>query len=341
MGMKMLSWPSLAAFAVFAALSVLVSGSGPSPAVAQQSRTLHLATLAPRGSKWMRVFDAWNATLKQTTGGRLSLRVDPGGASVNDRDFVRNMKAGKLDGATLATTGLAEAVPQALVFAVPGLPTDPKALDKARSALADTFRSAFEERGYHLIGWVDLGQVRLMSRGRPVKTPSDLGRMKPWARAEDAVFPALLEASGARPVHVPLSQVQSALGSGRVDVVPASPIAAVSTGWYSSVQYMTGQPMWTLVGATVVRKDVYAGLPSDLQQALDSTGAKAHKLLGAVMRSENQNAYQTLLGRGIKPVDLADPAGWKAAFAKTQSRMQKRYFPAALLARVKKAAGAG
>lgn len=334
-----MKYPVLA-LAALVAVGVSLPGTAAPVASAQQARTLHLATLAPRGSKWMRVFDAWSGSLKKATQGKLALSVEPGSASVDDRAFVRRMKAGRLDGATLAASGLSETVPEALVLAVPGLPDDPAALDKARKALDAKFQAAFEAKGYHLLGWADLGQARLFSNGKPVRTPDDLEAMKPWSRSDDVVFPAVLAAAGARPVQLPLEQVQPALKKGRVNVVPASALAAVGTGWYSDLGYVTADPLWTLVGATVVRKDVYASLPADQRAALDDTATKAHALLRKVMRSEDQSAYRTLTGRGIQATKLGNRAAWSAVARKAQARLAGRYFPASLLAQVKRAAGA-
>ena len=65
---------------------VCLPGTMPRSVGAQEAVTLRIATLAPRGSAWMRVFDAWNNSLRQQTGNRLQLRFYPGGAQGDDAD---------------------------------------------------------------------------------------------------------------------------------------------------------------------------------------------------------------------------------------------------------------
>ena len=87
---------------------------------AEQSYELRIATLAPRGSTWMRVFDAWNNTLQQETKGKLKLRFYPGGTQGDERDVVRKMRIGQLDGAAVTAIGLSLIVRPVLVLQAPG-----------------------------------------------------------------------------------------------------------------------------------------------------------------------------------------------------------------------------
>src|SRR5262245_52176501 len=83
--------------------------------------TLRVATLAPNGSAWMRVLNAWNNTLKQRTNNRLQFRFYAGGAAGDERDAVRKMRVGQMDGAVITTVGLAQIVRPVLVLQAPGV----------------------------------------------------------------------------------------------------------------------------------------------------------------------------------------------------------------------------
>jgi TRAP-type C4-dicarboxylate transport system substrate-binding protein len=68
--------PSLLfAFAAFA-----IPGAVSRSATAAQAVELRLATLAPSGSSWMKVFNAWNLTIKEQTDNAVSLRFYDGGS---------------------------------------------------------------------------------------------------------------------------------------------------------------------------------------------------------------------------------------------------------------------
>jgi TRAP-type C4-dicarboxylate transport system substrate-binding protein len=74
------------------------------PTKAEEGYTFRIASLVPEGSSWMKILNAWNKTLKERTDGRLKLRFYPGGSQGDERDFVRKMRVGQLDGGVVTMT---------------------------------------------------------------------------------------------------------------------------------------------------------------------------------------------------------------------------------------------
>ena len=145
-----------------------VSQSAAEPAV-----ELRIATLAPSGSSWMKVFNAWNKTLQKETNNTLKLRFYPGGSQGDERDFVRKMRAGQMDGAAITTTGLGMLVRPVLVLSVPGILLTYQQLDNVRTKLNARFEKMFDDEGYRLLGWGDVGKTRLFSTTK-LERPSDI-----------------------------------------------------------------------------------------------------------------------------------------------------------------------
>ncbi len=316
-------------------LGVVASGGS---AGAEERFTLRIATLAPRGSSWMKVFKAWNASLKRETGGKLQLRFYPGGVSGDERDFIRKMRAGQLDGASVTATGLGQVVRPVLVLQLPRLLDDYGKLDRARTALAEEFQAQFRTAGFELLGWGDVGRARIFSTHRIVR-PSDLKRTRPWAWREDAIFSTFLKTVGANPVRLGVPEVYPALQTGMVDTVPSSALAAVSLQWYTKLKYVTKQSSSVLIGATILRKEAVEALPEPLRAALRETAGKAHALLNRQVRRDDERAYRTLLQRGIQEVDISGHrAEWEEAARKVRERLAGRLYPRELLRRVERVA---
>ncbi len=321
-----------------AVLVLLGAFVGSGSASAGEQFTLRIATLAPRGSSWMKVFKAWNASLKRETGGKLQLRFYPGGVSGDERDFIRKMRAGQLDGASVTATGLGQVVRPVLVLQLPRLLDDYEKLDRARRALDDEFHRQFRDAGFELLGWGDVGRARIFSTHRIVR-PSDLKRTRPWAWREDAIFSTFLKVVGANPVRLGVPEVYPALQTEMVDTVPSSALAAVSLQWYTKLKYVTKQSSSVLIGATILRKEAVDALPEPLREALRRTAAKAHALLNKQVRRDDERAYRTLLQRGLQEVDIsAHRAEWEEAARKVRERLAGRLYPQALLKRVEQAA---
>jgi TRAP-type transport system periplasmic protein len=329
-----------AALLIAAALALAVPGSMPQTADAQGTTTLRIATLAPQGSSWLKIFNAWNASVKKETNGKLQLRFYAGGVAGDEKDFIRKMRAGQMDGAAVTSTGLGLVVKPVLVLALPGLFEGYPQLDRARDALQGEFEQQFMDNGYKLLGWGDVGEARLFSNAKKIQRPKDLKEVRPWAWRDDVIFTEVLKVIGANPVRLGVPEVYPALQTGMVDTVPASAIAAVSLQWYTRLKYVSKESTSTIIGATILRKDKYDGLPADQRAALDATSVKAHKALKSVIRRDDRRAYRTVLQRGLEEVPARQyQKEWEDVGAKVRQRLSGRLYPASLLKRVQKAGG--
>jgi TRAP-type C4-dicarboxylate transport system substrate-binding protein len=308
------------------------------PTKAEEGYTLRIASLVPEGSSWMKVLNAWNKTLKERTDGKLKLRFYPGGSQGDERDFVRKMRVGQLDGGVVTMTGMSMLIPAMNVLVLPGLLETYEKLDRVREKMAPEFGAMFEKEGFKLVGWGDAGKTRLFS-AQPIKRPSEIKAMRPWVWKDDPIFVEFYQVIGASAVRLGVPEVYPALQTRMVDVISSSAITAVSFQWYTRVKYMTAHNSAIIVGGTMMRKDKYDELPPDLQAAFDSTAASAHEIPNKVVRQEDEKAYKVVVDKGIQPVDAGDgKAEWDEAHKKVRDNLTGRMFPKSLVAAVTAAA---
>jgi TRAP-type C4-dicarboxylate transport system substrate-binding protein len=303
-------------------------------ATAESTTELRIATLAPSGSSWMKVFNAWNLTIQKETDNTLRLRFYAGGSQGDERDFVRKMRAGQMDGAALTNIGLGQLVRPILVLSVPGVLREYEELYEVRAKLGDRFEEMFEQAGYKLLGWGDVGKTRLFSTAR-IERPSDLKRQRPWAWKDDLIFTEFLRVVGANPVRLGVPEVYPALQTGMVDTLPASALAAVSLQWYTRLNYVAARNSGIIVGAAILRKDKFDALTDQQRRVLVETGARAHAALNKVIRRDDDKAYQTVLKRGLTAVDTSEhEAEWTAVSKQVRERLAGRVYPESLLKQV-------
>ncbi|MCC7541412.1 MAG: TRAP transporter substrate-binding protein DctP [Deltaproteobacteria bacterium] len=320
--------------ASFGALAAVVGhGAVAQTPPAPQPTVIRIATLAPRGSSWMRVFNAWDRTLKQRTNKQLSLRFYPGGVQGDERDVVRKMGNGQLDGGAITSVGLGQIVRPVLVLQVPGLFRRYQDIDYVRERLTQELSAQFEQAGYKFLGWGDVGMARVFSN-RPITRPSDFRNVRPWVWRDDPISQAFMEVVGATPVRLGVPEVLPSMQTRIIDTVTASALAAVQLQWAGRVTHVTQQSDTVLVGATVMRKSVFDALPADMQTALMETSAQAHATLVRTIRREDDAAFTTLRGR-LTVTDLTSTqAEWERAAQQTRQRLAGRLYPPALLSRV-------
>jgi TRAP-type C4-dicarboxylate transport system substrate-binding protein len=302
---------------------------------APQPRTLSIATLAPPGSTWMRVFDAWNRELRRRSNGTLQFRFYPGGVQGDESEVIRKIRNGRLDGAAVTAVGLAQVHRPALVFQLPGILHTYEQLDAARNALAPEMDTAFEAAGFKLIGWADVGQSRLFSTV-PIASPSEIARHKPWLWRDDIVMPEFFRAVHANPVPLQLPEVLGALQTNRIDCLFATPVAAVALQWSSRISHVTDLPLSIVLGGTVIGKRQWDSLTEEQRTLIKETGVQFHALARRNLRRDETAAMQALTQRNIRlvPVNAQQRAQWLQVGAQVRQRLAGQVADQALINRV-------
>ena len=305
---------------------------------AEEAVTFRIASLAPAGSSWMKVLNAWKKTLEAETNGRLTVRFYPGGSQGDERDFVRKMRVGQLDGGIVTMTGMSMLVRPMVILVLPNFLDTYEKLDRVRTKMASQFEKMFDQEGFMLVAWGDAGKTRLFSQ-KPIERPSDIKSMRPWMWKDDLVFIEFYDVVGANGVRLGVNEVYPALQTKMVDVVTSSALTAVALQWYTRVKYMTGHNSAIIAGGVVMRKEKVDELPADLKEAFLRTAKRAETLLHKSIRRDDQKAYDVVVKKGIIPTDTSKyKAEWDAAAKQVRTRMAGRVFPKSLLQAVEAAA---
>jgi len=301
--------------------------------------TISMATLAPAGSSWDKVFRAWGNSLKQQTGGAVEFKFFPGGMAGDERDVIRKMKLGTWDAGGFTSIGLSQIARPISILQMGGVFQNYKQLNYVRDQLGPDFESMFQKEGYRLLGWGDAGFGRIFSK-KPILKPEDYKSVRPWVPREDASLPEFMKIIGANGVPLGIPEVFPALQTGMIDTVVASAIAAVALQWFRYITHMSKDANIAIVGATLVREDLFKSLAPEHQKVLLETGKKAHATLIAQVQAEDLKAHKTLLSRGVIEFDpMATPAQqqlWTKANDELIKRLTGRLWSKELLEKVRK-----
>jgi TRAP-type C4-dicarboxylate transport system substrate-binding protein len=310
---------------------LLVPGATPNVVTAQSPTNMRLAMVYPRTSAWGTVFNGWNGSLRTASGGTLQIHIESAGSTGDEVQFVRNIRAGTVDCASLSAVGLAEIDRGLLALQAPGVIGDEAELDRVRTALDAQLRQQFESNGMVLMGWSDLGRARIFST-HAIQAPTDLRTSHPWQLPSDPIFGELLGRVGATGVPLPLSGVLPALTAGTVDTVVASSTAVAALQWRTHLTHVMRPSSAVLIGATVCGKPFYDHLTAAQRTALDSTAVTAHTALRARIRTGDDRAYAELVSRGMVEDDATGhDAEWRAIAQQTRDALVGRLYTRAQL----------
>jgi len=290
-----------------------------SPAFADNSE-LRIATLAPSGSPWMEVLDKGQVELEAKTAGRVAIKYYPGGQQGDERDFVRKMGLGQLDGAAITSVGLAMVDESIRVLELPMMFQSVEEVDYVADRMWSHFQQKFEKKGYKLNDRGEVGWIYVLTKAK-VDSVATLKGQKLWLWGDDQIFSALYKKLGLNSVPLGVPEVDAALTSGKINGCYGSPVAAVALQWYSKVKYMTSMPMSFAIGATVINKKAFDKLSAADKKEFDTIGKANQKKLRKVIRKANQDAQTTMTKKGVTVV--ATPPAMVAEFDKAAQEVWK------------------
>ncbi|MCS6856689.1 MAG: TRAP transporter substrate-binding protein DctP [Sandaracinaceae bacterium] len=300
-----------------------------------QGRTISLATLAPPGSTWMRVFEAWNRELRRRTERALQFRIYPGGIQGDESEVIRKIRSGRLDAASVTAVGLSQVYRPALVFQLPRILPSYEALDRAREAVAAEIEAGFVQNGFRLLGWADVGRSRVFST-QPTLTPADLTSRKPWVWRDDVIMPVFYQTIGATPVPLQVPEVLSAIQTGRVDTLITPPVPCLSLQWCARLGHMTDFPMTIVIGGTIMGQPQWASLTPEQEGVLAETAKQFHELARRNLRRDEEEAIRNLRERGMSIHSLTEAQRneWLAVAARVRARLVGQVAEQPLIERV-------
>ena len=261
--------------------------------------TLKFATLAPAGSTWMNLLEEWGRSVHERSNGRLEFKFYPGGVQGDEPDVLKKIRFGQLHGGAFTGYGIGQMYSPARVLEMPFLFDNYAEIDHVRAQLMPEFEAGFQDRGYRLLGWMEVGFVYFFSQ-QPVDNFDDLKKRRIWLWQGDALGEAMFRAGELAPVPLSITDVFTSLSTGLIDTVYCTPLASIALQWFTKTQYVADLPLTNGIGALVVSNKFFDGLPPDLQAVLTETGHVAGEKLIAATRIDNDKSLDVLKQEGLK-----------------------------------------
>lgn len=310
------------------ALALILVLTAVAPASAQAPITVKMATLVPENSGWFLVLkdvaDKWN----KVSGGKVRVILYPGGRQGDDPDVVRKMNLGTLNAGVLTSVGVAEIDKSVYALSIPmafdGYDELYGVLDKMRPSL----EAKLAAKGYVVLNWADGGWVHFFSKS-PVRTPDDAKKLKMFSWAGDPKTTEIWKSAGFDPRPAPSTELVTGLQTGLFELLGAPPQVAVITRYYETTKFMTDLKWGILLGATVIKKDVWERIPADLRPQLLQIAQDAGRKLQADIRASGERDVEAMKKAGLTvvPVDAQARALWKQAAETTYPRVRGEVVP--------------
>jgi TRAP-type C4-dicarboxylate transport system substrate-binding protein len=284
------------------------------PAFAAEELKLH-SFVPPSHIIWAKVLTPWSAEVAQRSKNELTVKLYPsmqlGGTPPQ---LYRQMVQGVTD-ATFTVPGYTSAdFPMLALTELPG--TAESANDGTRKLWAhlDKFLSSDVKDAKVLMLW-NSDTASIMSKAKPVRTLEDLKGMK--IRTPSAAQSAQLDALGATPIDMPVTQIYNSLDRGVIDAAMIPMSAALDFKLIEVAKYFTvNAPLGRSPFLVAMNKSRYEKLPPALKKVIDETTGLELSLKGAAAYDAQNTAALDAVkkDRELIPLPADERKRWVAAF---------------------------
>jgi TRAP-type C4-dicarboxylate transport system substrate-binding protein len=317
--------------------TLILAAAQAAPAGAAMAETIKLGTLAPAGSPWYEVLVDMGEAWKESSGGRINLRIYAGGVAGDESDMVRKMRIGQLHAATLSAGGLPDVAPEFRALQLPMLFASYEELDYVRDRIAPMLEEIIEDRGFKVLAWGDAGWLRFFT-SKPVVGPDDLQSLPLFVWVGNTAFVEAWKSAGFNPVSLPATEIHTALQSGLIEAVAVPPIIALSYQWFGQVKHMTDLGWVPMVGAIVVRTKTWSRIPEGLRPDLLAAAEDAGRRMRGEIRSFSEEAVAVMQRHGLQvhavpPVTVAE---WESRARASYPRLLGTVVPEDMAAAVER-----
>jgi TRAP-type C4-dicarboxylate transport system substrate-binding protein len=266
---------------------------------------IKFATLAPEGSTWMNVMKEFSQAVQDQTEGRVKFKIWPGGVSGDELVVLRKIRVGQLHSAGFTGVGLGEILPEVRILDAPFLFQSYDEVDYVTSKMFDYFAQKFEENGFVLLGWAEVGFVYIFTN-KPVRSIDDMSGVKMWMWEGDPIAEATFKALSLNPIPLSVTDVLTSLQTNLINGVYVSPLACVALQWYTRVKYMLDLPLADSNGAILISSKQFAKLEEEQQIILKKLSREYFSKLTQLSREDNAKSLDLIKEAGIQFTKISD-----------------------------------
>lgn len=339
MNVGFVKWLRLIAGMGVCGVATLAAPQVAHPAADSGPKVLKIAVSLPRSQKAAIQEKKYNRRLADMTDNEVQFRVYWGGAAGGERDVLRKMRTGQIDGSPFGLEITSTFVREAMVLQSPGLFLNYKQVDAVRAALTPEFDAEAYRNGFKILGWGDVGRLRVFSKS-PISLPSDLKKVRPWLYPESETLKTMYRMIGATGVPLGIQEVYGAMETGMIDTFWGTAVLASALQWHRTGKYVSADGLGFISGAFALRREAWDSLSERAQGAILEMIKERARENQLEMRRDDDRAYEKLKTRGYTAIESTPKArdAWWALGINLRKQLVGRIYTPELVKRAEEIA---
>ncbi|MBW2636969.1 MAG: TRAP transporter substrate-binding protein DctP [Deltaproteobacteria bacterium] len=288
------------AFAVLIGLGISVTSV---EAREKAKITIKMATIAPRGSSFVKVYEEFEQEVRNATNNEVGFKIYWGGVQGEEKDVVRKIRLKQLHGGGFMGTGLGLIVPEVRVTEIPYMFMNYDEVHYVRSKLEDRMNRYFDEAGFVVLGWIEVGFIYSFSKV-PITSLEIARKQKWWSLDGDPIGKAIFKALDISPIPLSISDVATSLSTNLIDTASSTPYGALAFQWHTRFKYMSEYPTTHILGASVITKEIWNKISPESKGKIMEIAKGFHDKFNRTTKEENARSIELLKQSGISVVSV-------------------------------------
>lgn len=311
----------------FAALSLALIAA--QRVAASDSVTIRLGTILPSGTAQYSLIQQLGETWRKESNGKVKLTIYPDGRLGGEAEMVKKLRIKQINAGIFSAVGLSEIDPGANGLQIMPLTFRTWAeVDYVREHVRPLLEQRIRAKGFEVLFWADAGWVRFFSKEAAIH-PDEYRRMKVFCWAGDAQQFALEEAAGFHPVSLETGDILLGLNTGMITTVAVPPLIGLAGQFYRPAPHMLDLNWAPIVGAAVIRTDIWEKIPAELRARLKAAAEATGEKLRERGRLESEEAVKVMQKHGLQLHTLTPgaEAEWEELAGQLQPKVRGPIVP--------------
>jgi TRAP-type C4-dicarboxylate transport system substrate-binding protein len=291
------------------------------------SLTIKIGSIAPARSPWDKALRELGREWAKITGGKVKLKIYPGGIAGNQDDVIRKMRMGILGGALMVNRGFTKLYRDVYALNIPFLITSEDELNYVLDKLKPFYEKAIEKKGFKVVILTRAGFFHFFTKD-PVRYPKDMKKHKLSFTSNEPQMEQAWKKSGYHVVPNDLNDLMMALQSGMVTAFYLPPLLAGSGQYFPLAPHMCSQPIAPMVGGIVLTKRTWEKIPGKYKkEIMHACVGLAERLYKKTAELEKE-AVEEMIKHGLKIIDFPPGAieKWREASDKGMNELIGKVF---------------
>jgi TRAP-type C4-dicarboxylate transport system substrate-binding protein len=277
-----------------------------SQVAAKSKYRLKFATMAPKAIGWsMEIRNIFMPAFEKATEGNISIKWYWGGLKGDDIDYVRLMKAGKLDGAALAGHGVTMICPEMSVLGLPFLFQDFDEVDYVRRQMFSKFSQLAEKHGYQFLFWGDQDFDQIYSTQQPIKNIGDFQKVTIAGWYNTPIDMLLIKKLRTNHIPVRSLEINSVLRQKKADAYIGPALWVVGCQLYTLFKYVSQLNMRYSPAALVFTQKAWNKIPKKYHSRIHKLLSENGQNFREKTRMDGSRALKAMKKYGLKSVEIS------------------------------------